>query len=90
MLRQPEVYVTGPEEECPGMKDSERFPEAVSLTELSHQVEKMSRQTRLYSVQGCARAVKGTKIEAAVEVASEEDSEFCDIEEWGCDCRSGG
>jgi len=41
----------------------------------------MFRGTKLYCVQGCARAVKRMKIEAAVEVASEEDAEYCDVEE---------
>ena len=83
MVHQSEVYVTGPEKECSGMRNRERVPGAVLLTgshasqtELSSEVEKMFRKTKLYCVQGCARAVKGMmkKIEAAVEVASEEDS----------------
>ena len=45
-------------------------------SESAAEVEKMLRGTMLYCVRGlergCARAVKGTKIEAAVEVASEE------------------
>lgn len=80
-LRQPRMNVvgTGPEEQSTGM-NSEWFPGAVSPGSHATQteVEKLFRGTMLYCAhglgRGCARAVKRMKIEAAVEVASEEDS----------------
>jgi hypothetical protein len=79
--RQSQLIVTGPEEEFSEM-NSEGDP-AVVLTGTyatqrvsAAEVEKLFRRTNLYCVRGlergCARAVKETKIEAAVEVASEE------------------
>jgi hypothetical protein len=80
---QSRMSVTGPEDESSEM-NSEWVPGVgVVLTgthatqaESAAEVEKMFRGTKVYCVRGlergCARAVKETKIEAAVEVASEE------------------
>lgn len=81
--RQTRMNTSGPEEESSG-ENSEWFPGAVLMDSHAIQteqaeIEKLFRRTKPYCAivldRGCARAVKGTKIEAAAEVvASGEDS----------------
>jgi hypothetical protein len=76
------MNASGPEEESSG-ENSEWVPGAVLMGSHAIQtewaeIEKLFRRTKPYCAivldRGCARAVKGMKIEAAAEVASGEDS----------------
>jgi hypothetical protein len=80
--RQTRMNGTGPEEESSG-ENSEWVPGAVLMGSHAIQteqaeIENLLRRTKPYCEgvldRGCARAVKGMKIEAAAEVASGEES----------------